>query len=273
MKHSAALPVLMYHHVSPSPGLVTVSPETFRDHLAWLKAQGYRSVGAADLAAFLAGRPLAPRSVMISFDDGYLDNYVYAHPALAEFGFQAVLFLITGHIGDGPPRPCQGEGGALPPTPAHRQCMACWAEGRADEVMLRWSEVERMAAAGTFEFHSHTHTHTRWDQVEAEPERRRELLRQDLEASRATLARHLGGDSPHLCWPQGYYDDLYQQVARETGFTHLYTVCRGTNTRRTDPQHIRRVVVKDKPARWLGSRLRVYGHPLLASLYTAVHPE
>ena len=37
------------------------------------------------------------------------------------------------------------------------------AAGRADEVMLRWSEIEAMRAAGTFEFHSHTHTHTRWD--------------------------------------------------------------------------------------------------------------
>lgn len=273
MSFGRTLPVLMYHHVSPSPGLVTCSPENFRSQMAWLAAKGYRSVGANELAAFLAGQPLAPKSVMISFDDGYLDNYVYAHPVLAEFGFKAVLFLITGRIGDGPPRPCQGDDGRLPATPAHRQCMERLAAGEADEVMLRWSEVERMAAAGTFEFHSHTHTHIRWDQVEADLERRRELLRQDLQDSRATLSSRLGQASPHLCWPQGYYDDDYRQIARETGFSYLYTVRRGTNTCRTDPQHIRRVVVKDKPARWLGSRLLVYSHPMFARLYTAVHPE
>lgn len=263
MATARALPVLMYHHVSPNPGLVTVSPQTFRDQIAGLAARGYRSVGCADLAAFLAGRPLPAKSVVITFDDGYLDNYLHAHPVLREFGFTAVLFLITGRLGDGPAR----TGGD---APDHRTCMERIGAGRADDVMLRWSEVEAMAGAGSFEFHSHTHTHTRWDRQIAEPAARRLRLAEDLAQSRDALRQRLGAVSGHLCWPQGYYGDDYIAVARQAGFDHLYTVEKGTCLAGTDPLRIPRIVTKDRAGRWLPSRLWLYRRPLLAAAYAAV---
>jgi peptidoglycan/xylan/chitin deacetylase (PgdA/CDA1 family) len=272
MKTAQAVPVLMYHHVSPSPGLVTISPENFRDQMRWLAGHGYTTIGCDDLADFIAGAPLPAKSVLLTFDDGYLDNYVYAHPVLAEFGLKAALFIVTGRIGDGAARNCAGEG-TLPDTPPHKACKAAVQAGRADAVMLRWSEVERMRSAGSFEFHSHTHTHTRWDQVEADPGRRRVLLVDDLTQSRATLQSRLGGATSHLCWPQGYYDDDYRSAARAVGFTHLYTVRRGTCLPHCTADELPRIVTKDKAGSWLGARLRLYGSPWLARLYTALHPQ
>ncbi|MCK9284821.1 MAG: polysaccharide deacetylase family protein [Rhodocyclaceae bacterium] len=263
MPSARALPILMYHHVSPQPGLVTVSPQTFRDQIAGLARRGYRSAGCDELAAFLAGTPLPEKSVMITFDDGYLDNFVHAHPVLREFGFTAVLFLITGRIGDGLPRPA----GA---TPDHRTCMASVKAGRADEVMLRWSEVEAMRAAGSFEFHSHTHTHARWDREIADPAERDARLAADLEQSRTTLIARLGAASAHLCWPQGYHDAAYRRTARAAGFRYLYTVEKGTCVPTTDPQHIPRVVTKERTGNWLPSRLWLYRRPLLAAAYAAI---
>lgn len=261
-----ALPVLMYHHVSPNPGLVTVSPETFRAQMSWLAHHGYRSVGGDDLAAFLGGDALPPKSVMITFDDGYLDNYVYGHPVLREFGLHAVIFLVTGWIGEGPVRAHQGSG-ATPECQSHRRCMESVAAGESDQVMLRWSEVENMRAAGTFEFHSHTHTHTRWEREFAEPEAKRCVLAQDLEASRHTLAQRLGTVSDHLCWPYGYYDDDYRQVAREQGFRYLYTTRKGINTPTTAVDEIRRVVIKDRVGGWFARRLWLYRHPRAGRIY------
>jgi peptidoglycan/xylan/chitin deacetylase (PgdA/CDA1 family) len=272
MKSAKAVPVLMYHHVSPSPGLVTISPENFRAQMRYLATYGWHTIGLDDLAGFLDGNPLPAKSVVVSFDDGYLDNWVHAHPILAEFGLKAALFIITGRIGDGPARPCAEEAGT-PPTPAHNACKEAVQAGRADEVMLRWSEVERMRATGTFEFHSHTHTHLRWDQLEADSAIRHAHLADDLNQSRATLQQRLGQATPHLCWPQGYHDDGYCATAQAAGFSHLYTVSRGTCLPNTPADAIPRIVVKDKGDAWLGTRLRLYGSPWYARIYAALHPE
>jgi peptidoglycan/xylan/chitin deacetylase (PgdA/CDA1 family) len=263
----------MYHHVSPNPGLVTVSPATFLSQMAWLARHGYRTVGCDDLAAFLAGDPLPDKSVLITFDDGYLDNYVHAHPVLREHGLRAAVFLVTGWIGDGPARAHAGSGHSVPECLTHRQCMERVATGETDPVMLRWSEVEAMRAAGSFEFHSHTHTHTRWDQRIAEPEARLRALAGDLQASAAALASRLGRASDHLCWPQGYYDAGYQRIAREAGYRYLYTVEKGTNRPRTSPDAIRRIVVKDRTGGWFASRLWTYRQPLLGELYARLRGE
>lgn len=269
MNTARAVPVLMYHHVSPSPGLVTIAPENFRAQMAWLARNGWRTIGLDALARFIHGEPLPAKSMVITFDDGYLDNWVHAHPVMAEHGLHGVIFLITGWIGEGPVRPHAGLGDA-PPTPAHKACMDAVRSGRNDDVMLRWSEVLAMREAGTFEFHSHTHTHTRWDQIETDPAVREAKLAHDLERSRHALREHLGAASTHLCWPQGYYDAGYQRQAQANGFTHLYTVAPGTCTAMTPAQAIPRIVVKDRGAGWLGRRLWLYHRPTLARAYLAV---
>ncbi|HJV92295.1 MAG TPA: polysaccharide deacetylase family protein, partial [Azonexus sp.] len=196
----------------------------------------------------------------------YLDNWVYAHPVLEEFGQRATIFLITGWIGDGPRRPQAGQSG-VPDVPTHKQAMAAAADGKPDGAFLRWSEVEAMRAAGTVDFHSHTHTHTRWDRTIAEQTARDAALADDLFASRTTLEARLGEASPHLCWPQGYFDAAYQRVARAAGFTHLYTTEHGVVRDDVDLARIPRLVAKDKPGAWFARRLGIYGRPLLSALY------
>lgn len=260
------LPVLMYHHISPKPGLVTCAPENFRAHMHWLAENGWKTLSADEFAQALASGVVPKKSVLVTFDDGYLDNWVYAHPVLKEFGQRATLFLITGWMGEGEVRPHAGQPG-VSDVPTHGQAMAAAADGKLDAAFLRWSEVEAMRAAGTFDFHSHTHSHTRWDCQIADQAVRNQALADDLAASRATLAARLGNATPHLCWPQGYYDAAYQRVALAAGFTHLYTTEPGVARRDTDPVRIPRLVVKDKPAQWFGGRMGLYGRPLLSALY------
>ena len=266
MSFGQPLPVLMYHHISPKPGLVTCSPDNFRAHMQWLAENGWKTLSTDEFTQVLASGEVPKKSVLVTFDDGYLDNWVYAHPVLKEFGQRATLFLITGWMGEGAVRPHAGQSG-VPEVPTHGQAMAAAAEGKLDEAFLRWSEVEAMRDAGTFDFHSHTHTHTRWDREIADQAERDQALADDLAASRAALAARLGVDSPHLCWPQGYYDAAYHRVAQATGFTHLYTTEHGVVRRDTDPARIPRLVIKDKPAPWFGGRMGLYGRPLLSALY------
>ncbi|MEY4592853.1 MAG: hypothetical protein RIR18_1748 [Pseudomonadota bacterium] len=256
-----ALPILMYHHVSPNPGLVTVSPDVFKAQIEDLAKKGWRSIGTQEVESFFAGNPLPPKSLLITFDDGYLDNFVHAHPVLAEYGMKAVNFLVTSWVKDGPIR--QG----IHETPNHRECKRRISDGDSDSVIVRWSEVEAMQAAGTFEFHAHTHTHTRWDQQGINIPNCCDALSEDLANCQLILRAKLGGLSRHLCWPQGYYQAEYIEVAKAAGFSHLYTTQARVNTIDGDSSHIGRFAVRDKRGAWLSKRSEIYSRPQLGKIY------
>lgn len=120
---------------------------------------------------------------MLTFDGGWLDNWLQVFPVLQEFNLHAHLFLVTSLISDGPVRIPAGE-----LVYSHDECQKLVKQGRADEVMLRWSEVREMHLSGLVEFHSHTHTHRRWDQkpVSRNPS---DLLRVDILLSRKRMRR------------------------------------------------------------------------------------
>lgn len=98
----SAIPILMYHHVGSKPGLVTLSPDTFIEQMTWLARAGLKTVTAAELEGFYRGEPLPRKSVMITFDDGYLDNWVCAFPVLKRLGLHAHIFLITSQLATDP---------------------------------------------------------------------------------------------------------------------------------------------------------------------------
>lgn len=265
MRHAQTVPVLMYHHVSPVDGMINVSPHNFEEQLQWLKRRGYRSLSSDEFAGHLHGRPVPAKSVLITFDDGYLDNWVYAYPLLKKYGYTAIVFLVTSWINDGPLRQCLGQG-ELPETPSHRECEDRIAQGRSDDVILRWSEIKAMRDDGVIEFHSHTHTHTRWDL--SHPEEKNARMEQELALSRATLLENLGSVSEHFCWPQGYFDADYTRLAQEAGFRYLYTTkAFGQNRTGTDPAHIYRFAVRNTSGNSVGRRIQVATHPVIGPLF------
>ena len=269
MTTAYCVPVLMYHHVSTAVGSITTSPENFESQIAGLARRGYRSLSANEFADFLAGKPTPPKSVLITFDDGYLDNWVYAHPVLQKYSMHAVLFLITGVLGEGPARAHAGQpGAALPTVVGHLQSKAMIAAGNPDPVMLRWSEALAMQEAGTFEFHSHTHTHNRWDLTNEPRETCLQNLKQDLTDSRKAMQQQLGAVSEHFCWPQGYFEHDYVVLAQELGFKYLYTtVAHGQNLVGASPAHIFRVAVRNRGDAWLRTRIWFATHPIVGPMY------
>ncbi|SAK48264.1 polysaccharide deacetylase family protein [Caballeronia temeraria] len=279
-KRARAVPVLMYHHVSTSPGMITVTPDNFAAQMDYLASAGYRTIGAAQLAAFLGGEDVPAKSIVITFDDGYLDNWVHAHPVLERHHFTALCFLVSSWPGEGAVRPNAADASSkLPHLLDHHAGERAIENGKADDVILRWSEIEAMREAGTFEFHSHTHSHVRWDRVSVSTDEKRKALQHDLSAARAVLRTRLGEASDHLCWPQGYYDDDYREVALNAGFRHFYTCHTGTNVAANPldrnasddaERTIKRLEVRDRPASWLASRLWVHTRPAISRAYLAI---
>lgn len=267
MKTAHSVPVLMYHHVTPSGGAINASPKNFEDQLAWLSRHGYRSLATEEFAAHLNGEPVLPKSVLITFDDGYLDNWVYAYPLLKKYGYKAVVFLITSLVNDGPIRPHLGQQQVLPDTPEHAECERRIEQGDSDSVILRWSEIKAMQESGLIEFHSHTHTHTRWDKSDRAHEKNA-LIEQELQQSRQTLLANLGEVSEHFCWPQGYFDADYVRVAQQAGFKYLYTTqAFGQNRVGHDPAHIYRFAVRNTTGNSVGRRIQVAAHPFIGPIF------
>lgn len=104
--------ILAYHRVLESVepdgfsfdiDLVSASAETFREQMRLVKRR-YRPIRFDELADCLDhGRKLPRRALLVSFDDGYDDNYRIAFPILRELDMSAMFFVSTGHIDSGAP--------------------------------------------------------------------------------------------------------------------------------------------------------------------------
>lgn len=270
MKKSACVPVLMYHHVSPVPDGITTSPERFDEQLGALRKAGYGTLTVAQFEAFMQGGEVPDKSVLLTFDDGYLDNWVYAQPILAKHGMQAVLFLVTGWAKEGEPRPQMGAGQGVPVVPSHTDCMARVRAGEdTDAFVVRWSEALLMEQAG-FEVHSHTHTHTRWDKQAGSREEKRTRILAELAESKRTLEARLGRVEEHVCWPQGYFDDDYKAAARQAGYRYFYTTEQfGFNRPLGDTGHIYRIPISNRSGAWVVRRVNLARNPVLGPLFNA----
>ena len=260
--YNRVLPILMYHHVSSNPGLVTISPRTFRRQMEWLAKSGWKTLNTQELEDFFSGKEQPLKSVVVTFDDGYLDTWVHVQPVMKKLGLNGLFFITTDWIGDGPVRSGQQE------CPNHNTCEQWVFSGEGDRVMLRWSEIEAMMASGTFEFHNHTHTHRRWDRELPPGRAREEALERDISQAQEILRRRLGLKSRHLCWPQGYYNPEYIAIGKNMGLDFFYTTERRLNHQQNDTSRLGRISTKEREyVEWLKWRLRIYITPPFSHLY------
>lgn len=107
------VPILTYHSVSPDSSWlpwareIAVHPDTLRGHLRTIREMGCTTVSTGDLVRARRGEAtLPPRPVVLHFDDGYLDNWLFAAPILREAGAAATFFASADFIapGDAPRR-------------------------------------------------------------------------------------------------------------------------------------------------------------------------
>jgi peptidoglycan/xylan/chitin deacetylase (PgdA/CDA1 family) len=106
------LRVLMYHKVSLKTGdALTVTVDQLKKQLEWLKAEAFEFMTCAVLLEKLERKePIPPRSVLVTFDDAYLDNYELALPLLRQLNVPATIFVPTDFIG----KTNAWDGGACP---------------------------------------------------------------------------------------------------------------------------------------------------------------
>jgi peptidoglycan/xylan/chitin deacetylase (PgdA/CDA1 family)/glycosyltransferase involved in cell wall biosynthesis len=216
------IPVLMYHKVVSEPVTGSrhgtwVTAERFERQLASLRRRGMTGVTLRDcLAAARGERALPPRPVILTFDDGYLDNYLNAFPLLQRYGMAAVVFLVadptlTSNAWDAP----AGE----PRTP----------------LMDRRQALE-LARAG-IEIGSHTLTHPRLPDLPAD------RMAWELVESKQVLESWLETPVTSLAYPYGAVDERVKRAAQQAGYDLAVATNSGPIHFGADPLEIRRVQI------------------------------
>lgn len=95
VRTEVSLPAIMYHSVLKDPartGEYVVTPQSLENDLKYLSEKGYTAVSPEEIADFADGKGGLPdKSVLITFDDGHLNNITYALPLLEKYGMRAVV--------------------------------------------------------------------------------------------------------------------------------------------------------------------------------------
>jgi peptidoglycan/xylan/chitin deacetylase (PgdA/CDA1 family) len=211
------VPILLYHHVAKAPrDPLYVSPRLFRRHVAALERAGYTAVTLEQAwRHWEEGAPLPPKPVVLSFDDGYADQYTAAAKILRARRWPGVLNLQTGRLGT--------RGG------------------------LSRRQVRRMLRDG-WELGAHSITHA--DLVGLGAER----LEQEVAGSRRILRRAFPGEPvAFFCYPYGRFDDAVVAAVRAAGFAGATTTRRGAASPADGAYTLDRMVVTRSfsPARLL----------------------
>ncbi len=211
----AQVPILMYHYVSVPPAGsdiyrrdLSVSPELFRSHLEALDSAGYTPISMYDLVGHLnQGAPLPEKPVILTFDDGYRDNFENAFPFLTEFGMTAMFFVVTDYMDERNP------------------------------LYLSWDMAREMQAAGMFiESHGRNHASLR--------NRNDDYLIWQALGSAETIEHELGVRPRFITYPFGHYDSNTIRIFESAGFWGGVTINAGATHSTDDLFQLRRVRVR-----------------------------
>lgn len=259
----------MYHHISPTPGPFTVSPDRFRSQIAWLAQSDYRVLTGNDLIRLRRGEErLDKPAVMLTFDDGWLDNWVYAFPVLKAFEIPATWFIVTAWIGEGEQRSFETDGKWQ--VPAHTKAMQLAADPVArDEVMMRWSELLAAKDSGLIHLENHSHSHGQWWQQSSWQGVKKAFVT-DLDDSISVFRTRIGSNPKQFCWPKGQFSHTLTNLVWERGIEVQHSVLRGNNSIK-DNSLIRRINVENQAAEWLERQLRFYNIPGVGAGLGSLH--
>ena len=215
------VPVLMYHHLVPQAEVygifaennIVLTVEKFREQMKYLKEHGYQTISLAQLERFLVDEEDLPaKSVVITFDDGYLSNYQYAYPILQELDYHGVIFLLTGFVEDKP------------------QEYAV----RAVQY-LSWQEVAKMS--DVFEYGCHT------DNLHRLTPSGKGILTaaSPMEiAADLALARQKMGSVSYYCYPYGHYTERTMETLEREGIKLAFTIGTEHVKRGDEPLRLKR---------------------------------
>ncbi len=181
-KAQYVVPIVMYHKIdgNSAASRLSVSPESFKAQMSFLKRHKYNVVKLEDLAGMVRGNKLPSKTIAITFDDGYEDNYLNAYPVLKEFNLPATIFIIPAMIGS--------------------------------DGYLTWDQVIEMSESGVITIGSHSLSHP-WLTNQAD-----QVLDSEIMGSKRAIESHTRKDIYTFSYPLGGFDKNVREKVIKAGY-------------------------------------------------------
>jgi peptidoglycan/xylan/chitin deacetylase (PgdA/CDA1 family) len=198
--------VLNYHKVDNTFISLAVRPDDFEAQMKYLSDNGYHTISPDELYDSLAGTGELPENpVLITFDDGYEDNYTNAYPILKKYGFKATIFVITSFLGK-------------------------------DKNYMTWDQARELDANG-ISIESHTVDHKSMTDLTDEQ------LRMGLVESKKKAEKELGHPVEYMAYPTGTYNLHIAEMVKEAGYKAAFTIKYGNVDKASNIYALERVPI------------------------------
>lgn len=211
------IPVLMYHRLVNSPSEagkhgIYVTAKQFRSQMKYLLIKGYTPITFSDLPN-INRFDKTKKYIILTFDDGYEDNYKLLFPILKECGFKAVIYMVT------------------------HSSTNHWDTKNSSEPELRLMNAEQIAEMSAYgiEFGAHTKTHPDLTKIPVE-EARTEIIE-----SRDAVKAVTGKEVISFAYPYGAFTDDIKTIVRQAGFKYGIATDSGPLAIHEDWYQIRRI--------------------------------
>ncbi len=201
------IPVLNYHQINPTDiNALTVSPDAFDEQMKYLHDNGYNTISPDDLRNHLVNNaPLPAHPILITFDDGYRDNYEYAYPILKQYDMKATIFLVSDFM------------------------------DRFDKY-LTWKQVYEMSENNIY-MGSHTLSHIPLTQITPEE------MEQQLMGGKLAIEWNIFKFNDFVAYPCGDYDQQVLSETKKAGYKGGFTVYLNYVHSGDDPYTLNRIPI------------------------------
>ena len=200
------IPVLYYHKIDyPKKDAVFkglyVAPKQFKRQISLLKFLGYEAINPKEILSFIKGHKISVKKpILITFDDGYENNYLNAYPILKSAGFTSMIFISSGFIG--------------------KKNAVSDEREKVKENFLNKTEIKEMFKDGFF-IGSHGINHYYLDRLEEG------VMIGELIASKAYLENITGSSVDFFSYPFGDYNANVMRAVKNAGYKAAFTTVNG----------------------------------------------
>lgn|SRR5262249_30797897 len=202
--------ILLYHSIGENDRAFTVSPGSFAKQMSWLRVSGFNIVSLDRLAEYCEAGTIPTKTLAITFDDGYQDNYTNAFPILRRHGIPATIFITTGDL-----RGKKIE--SIPPLP------------KMTEAQLR-----SLHESGLVAIEPHSETHPKFADISEH------RIEHETCESKSYIENLFKKNCRHFAYPKGSYSKTAQRVLARSGVSFAYTTNFGRVRPLDDPYALKR---------------------------------